>query len=348
MSLNKTYEFSSGTLEKELDTFEEKGILQFQVRDTAITTNKQRLLKFISLAGRKAPNVLFEFEIDISIIDSDTVKAFSDIYCSLSIYVGEDCFSVPNKKLYIKKCALLNQAGLVFGFVIDCSKIKTGISLKSFKDVVDFLLQQYPNHLSLITEGVKPTATLSTQDIETLKNFAFATEVFYTSGRAVPWFLAVVAPLKLRPSVFLKDFSEWQMCNNCGLKENSKVTIDAKDSTKLKDSKAIKTVPSNFNIETATHVEIEKMQLLFIKMKYEEKHIHHIFPAAEDLVLLHGAFSRAVAENEETVLDLSYEPEDLFSPYAQDLVMFSEEACMVACTIDVFCGDEGPDYRVKR
>lgn len=314
MKEDKIFTFSENSLEKELASLGKEKIRQVRVSQKSITENKQKLLRFVSLAEKIAPEVLYQFEIPLSMIDRETVAAFSSIYSSLDIEF--DSVEGNFSKNLSKKANLLNEAGLIFGFVVNLKDI----SIKSFKSYVDFMILQYPNHINFVTENLKPTNVLSTQDIKTVENLCFAIECFYTFGRAVPWFLSVVNPLRIKPSVFLSDFAEWQRCNNCSLK-------------------------SGFNPKSEHHLVIEKMLLSFLKFKYEEKKLFHVFPVVEDLVKLQGAFARACGEGEETVLDLSYSPEDLFSPYSQDILAFSEEVCMEACSVKVFNTEEGPDLK---
>ena len=315
MKEDKIFTFSENSLEKELASLEKEKIRQVRVSQKSITENKQKLLRFVSLAEKIAPEVLYQFEIPLFMIDRETVAAFSSIYSSLDIEF--DSIEGNFSKNLSKKANLLNEAGLIFGFVVNLKDI----SIKSFKSYVDFMILQYPNHINFVTENLKPTNVLSTQDIKTVENLCFAIECFYTFGRAVPWFLSVVNPLRIKPSVFLSDFAEWQRCNNCSLK-------------------------SGFNPKSEHHLVIEKMLLSFLKFKYEEKKLFHAFPVVEDLVKLQGAFARACGEGEETVLDLSYSPEDLFSPYSQDILAFSEEVCMEACSVKVFNTEEGPDFKL--
>ena len=314
MKEDKIFTFSENSLEKELASLGKEKIRQVRVSQKSITENKQKLLRFVSLAEKIAPEVLYQFEIPLSMIDRETVAAFSSIYSSLDIEF--DSVEGNFSKNLSKKANLLNEAGLIFGFVINLKDI----SIKSFKSYVDFMILQYPNHINFVTENLKPTNVLSTQDIKTVENLCFAIECFYTFGRAVPWFLSVVNPLRIKPSVFLSDFAEWQRCNNCSLK-------------------------SGFNPKSEHHLVIEKMLLSFLKFKYEEKKLFHAFPVVEDLGKLQGAFARACGEGEDTVLDLSYSPEDLFSPYSQDILAFSEEVCMEACSVKVFNTEEGPDLK---
>ncbi len=291
---------------------------------------KRSLLEYIkNVSADNAENTLYEFEVPSALIDKDVVKAFSELYASVDILVTDELCaeddngknSTGKSKAFARKCSLLNDAGLVFGFVFNAcaAQQKIPLSIKKIRSLVDFMIEQYPNHIQLESDALKPSAVLSSQDIKAVWSFFNAVETFYTYGRAVPWFLTVLEPLKIRPSVFLGDFAEWQRCNNCG-------------------------VGSGFSAENVPHSEIERMLLSFVKLKYEEKKLPYVYPAAEDMIRLHGAFSRAVAEQTETELDLSYLPDDLFSPYAQDLRLFAGEVCMESCSVKVFSGREGPDF----
>lgn len=320
MTDDKTFFFTEGTLINELSSLEQKKIKQVRVNDLSITQNKSNLIRFVKKIDELAADILFLFELDFSIIDKDVVEALSSIYCSLDIKIPDDfCtdqqLDSAKMKNISKKCNLLNEVGLVFGFVV-CNTT----SVKSFKLLLDFMFMQYPNHIQFELQNLKPTNILSTQDIKKLENLAFAVLTFYTYGRSVPWFIPVVSALKIKPSVFISDFAEWQRCNNCSL-------------------------ASKINLESAKHSEIEKMLLSFTKFKYEEKKLFHSFPAVEDLIKLHGAFSRAYADNEKTCLDLSYSPDDLFSSFSQNILLFAEQTIMEACSVEVFPSEDGADLK---
>ena len=88
------------------------------------------------------------------------------------------------------------------------------------------------------------------------------------------------------------------------------------------------------------------MQLAFLREKFEEKHKGHLWAAAEDLIKLNGAFSRVVEEAETCTLELSYSPDDLLSPDAGDLARFCDTVTEEPCTVNVFEGRGGPDYKI--
>ena len=309
--------FSLLELEKNPKFLLEKNIQQVTISDEDFFSNKARFINLVKLIEKQVPDVHFTFYLSPSIIDKEIVENLSLIACTLQIdFLSE--FLNEKRKFFSKKIRLLNDYGLVFGFNIDSVNFPT---IKGFKNALDEAISYYPNHIYIETQNLKPSDKLSTQDIKKIQELSFAMEVFYSVGRAVPWFLAVLQSLRLRPSQFFQDFSEWQRCNNCS-KE------------------------SNFLPEKVSHQEIEKMQLLFLKLKCEEKHLHSIFFPLKDLVCLHGAFSRCVFEGEESTLELSYHPEDILSPIAMDLIKFTEEVCLENHNVRIFLTDFGPNYEI--
>ena len=189
-------------------------------------------------------------------------------------------------------------------------------------------LEQYPNHIEfpqIMNSDLEPpkvTGTFSAQDIRWCRDTAFACRTFYTAGRAVPWFLSILKPLRIYPSRFFSDFAEWQRVNNCSYK-------------------------SGFNPEGEKHTAIEKMQLLFLDEKYEEKHCHNLITLMNDIVKINGAMSRLAGEGEEAVITTSYNPDDLLSEEACDLTSFAENVCMEECKVRIFSNGEYPDYEIQ-
>ncbi|MBO7582270.1 MAG: hypothetical protein J6T20_00565, partial [Treponema sp.] len=193
---------------------------------------------------------------------------------------------------------------------------------------LDFAVQQYPNHIDFAQtmnseeeKTAKVTGFFSAQDIRYARDLAFSCRTFYTSGRAVPWFLSVLKPLRIYASRFFADFAEWQRCNNCDYK-------------------------SGFVPEAVPHKDIEKMQMLFLEQKYEEKGQHSLILLVKDIVAINGAMSRVAGEGEESTIVTSYNPDDLLSEEAVDLTAFCENVCMEECKVRIFADEEGPDYEV--
>ena len=324
------YKFKSSELESQITTLQEKGITEFSIHDEAVSKDKRRVLKMINLLARQAPDLFISILANASIIDREIAAAATQIFCSFDIPLEVQSKGdklLFDKKFYSDKARLLNDFGLVFGFLLTYAQTQDD-TLKLFMDRLDFAVQQYPNHLdfaqTMNAEEEKTahvTGIFSAQDIRYARDLSFACRSFYSSGRAVPWFLSVLKPLRIYPSRFFADFAEWQRCNNCDYK-------------------------SGFVPEAAPHKEIEKMQLLFLEQKYEEKGQHSLIPLVHDIVSLNGAMSRLSGEGEESIIVTSYNPDDLLSEEAMNLVAFCENVCMEECRVRIFAGEDGPDYEV--
>ena len=224
-------------------------------------------MRLINLIDKHAQDVFVSFLVDASVIDREVAAAASRIFCSLEIPF--ECTEKGGKilfdrKFYANKSKILNDAGIVFGFNITYA-VSVGDTLKSFMERLDFAVQQYPNHIDFPQTEVsysdikdkyieliepKVTGLFSANDIRYCRDVSFACRTFYSNGRAVPWFLSVLKPLRIHPSSFFADFAEWQRCNNCDYK-------------------------SGFVPENENHKSIERMQLLFLDEKYEET-LHYL------------------------------------------------------------------------
>ncbi|WP_041610377.1 hypothetical protein [Treponema brennaborense] len=323
----KEYRFSASGLEAELPLLAGKGVTKLTVHDPGVTSSKERLLRFLEAAYRHAPDVFYTVYLDDFVVDRDVCAAFARLYCSLQI--GIPFLTAQDKKRLARKADILNASGLVFGFETDiaCGNADT---VKLFRERLDFAVSLYPNHLDfpqLEARGL-PGATqyYAAQDIVSAAAAAFACTVFYSAGRAVPWFLSVLKPLRITPARFFADFAEWLRCNNCDRE-------------------------TGFDPGAAGHAEIERMQLHFLHFKYEEKRVAHLLPVVNDVVRLNGAFSRLAGEREECELELSFHPDDLGSPYASDIVSFSENVCMESCRVKIYTayapdGEPYPDCKI--
>ena len=327
--MNKEYKFTSQELESQIATLSKKGITELSVTDEKIAHDKNKLLRLMKLIAQYAPEVFVSFLADASIIDREVISAASNLFCAFDIPL--ECTQkgghlLFDKKFYANKARLLNEAGLVFGFQLTYARVP-GDSQKLFMERLDFAVQQYPNHIDFPqTENeeleAKVSQTFSAADIRYCRDTAFACRTFYTAGRAVPWFLSILKPLRIYPSRFFSDFAEWQRVNNCSYK-------------------------SGFLPEGENHKAIEKMQLLFLDEKYEEKHCHNLITLMHDIVCINGAMSRLAGENEESVINTSYHPDDLLGPEAADLAAFAEDVCMEHCKVKIFSNGEYPDYEVQ-
>lgn len=322
----KEIRYNTAQLECGLSELVDSGVTRLFVNDSLLTGTKKKFLSFLNLALCDAPNIFYVFHLEeFQVIDKEICALLSKLSCSVQIALD---FST-DRKLFSRRVELLNRCSLVFGIEMEVVAQKND-TIKLFRERLDFVVSCYPNHIDFpgldFSNPSLPTACYSGKDIDIASECAFACSVFYSAGRAVPWFLSVLKPLRIPPSKFFSDFSEWLLCNNCSLS-------------------------TGFDPFSVPHEEIEKMQLLFLQIKYEEKNMLHVFPVARELVRLHGAFSRLVGEGQECVLELEFNPDDLCSPYAQDVEIFCENVCLEHCSVKIFLshdndGLEFPDYRI--
>jgi len=320
------YNFDLSNIDSELASFKKRGITEFALHDERFSSDKKALADFLKKAERLIPEVYLSIPVKAEIIDAEIIGLLQNLFCSLDVIMRGDLGKkfFLDKKLFSKKAALLNNAGIVFGFLMDYARAD-GDSVKNFRDRIDFALPLYPNHIDFeqlfsSQKEAKNTAIFSSQDINWARDVAFAINIFYSSGRAVPWFNSALKPLKIAPSKFFSDFAEWQRCNNCGFDSRKKVVEES-------------------------HKEIEKMQILFLEEKYSEKRLEHLLPVVTDLVKINGAFSRLEGEGEETELKLNFNPDDLMSPAAFDINSFAENVCMEECRVKIYDANGQPDYK---
>lgn len=320
-------EVPSNELFEKLPQLYQTGVTEFYVHDKKLAKDKKSLLALADLVADKCPELFISLPVEARLIDMPLLEKLSELYVSVEIPLEGELKGgslALNKKLYKGKADILNQSGLVFGFAMGWG-VQEGDSFRAFRDRLDFAAGLYPNHIDFPQfeqkEEARPTGTYSSKDLDFSRTMAFACRTFYTAGRAVPWFNQIVQALKITPSTLFADADEWQQCNNCSYY-------------------------TEFVPEDAEHKELERMQLAFLKEKFEEKHKSHLWAAAEDLIRLNGAISRVVEEGEESQLELSYNPDDLLSPEAMNLAKFCDNVTEEPCLVKVFEGRDGPDYKI--
>ena len=275
-----------------------------------------------------APQLFVSVVVNPEILDMEICRQCMKLNCSLEIPFRVQKNGLFDKKFFARRAAMLNNSGLVFGVQLFYADSRAD-SLKAFKERLDFAIEQFPNHIAFpqtedseTAETAQVMQTFSAEEIRTARNIAFACRTFYSAGRAVPWFKSVLSALRISSAAFFSDFAEWQRCNNCDYK-------------------------SGFVPENANHHDIEKMQLVFLQQKFEEKKKSGMFTACSDIVCMNGALSRLVSDGTESVMETDYDPEEIFGPEAMDLEAFVNDLCMEHFTVKIFMNDAGePDFKV--
>jgi radical SAM superfamily enzyme YgiQ (UPF0313 family) len=302
--------FPMERIEAELDLLVARGARYIFILDPTFDSDPARAASLLDLLGTK-PGVRWKFELRAELLDKGIARRLGALDCSVQIglqsvnrrtleTVGRPGF---DRKSFARKIAMLGAQGVSFG--LDLIYGLPGDSLSDFEEGIDFALALEPNHLDLFPLALLPgteleeraaelgieaearppyevvsTREMGRDDLAEAASLARACDRFYSAGRAVGWFRAALAPLRERPSAFLRGFAASLGRSHA---EGGGAELDRRA--------------------------IEAEQLGYLERRYEEAHAISLLPALRDLVRLHGAWGRALAEGEETVLELRYDPE---------------------------------------
>lgn len=231
--------FSLERVEAEVRHFAATGVSQVFVLDSTFNIDRERAKKILRIINKHAPDIHFHFEVRSEFIDREMAELFARLACSLQIglqsadrHVLELVGRTFNKADFSAKVGILNETGAVFGF--DLIYGLPGDTIDGFRHSLDYALSLYPNHLDIFPLAVLPGTRLASRgaalnlrwdtkapyvlqatdsfdvaDMATAADLAAACDIFYTRGKAVAWFNAVVAVMGMKPSNFLQKFGDW-------------------------------------------------------------------------------------------------------------------------------------------
>jgi len=327
--------FPMERIEAELELFVRSGLRYAFILDPTFDYDAKRAGLLLDLFRERAPGMRWKFEIRAELLDKTLARRFAALDCSLQIglqsvrsetleAVGRPGF---DRRDFARKTAMLSRAGVSFG--LDLIYGLPGDYLDDFEEAMDFALSLEPNHLDIFPLALLPgtelaaaaeslgieaesrspylvraTRELSARDMASAASLAAACDRFYSSGRAVGWFRAALAPLRSRPSAFLRGYWSWLSRRAGG---------DARrDGSSTRD----------------TPLTIEAEQLAFLDEAYAASGLGALSAVLRDLVRLHGAWGRALAEGESSLLSLSYDPEELLGAAATGLRAFVRVAAL--------------------
>ena len=116
--MQSEYNFDLSNIDSELASFAKRGITEFALHDQRFSSDKKALADFVKKAARIAPDVYYSIPVKAEILDAEIIGLLENLFCSLDVamcgQLGKKFFL--DKKLFSKKAALLNNAGIVFGF----------------------------------------------------------------------------------------------------------------------------------------------------------------------------------------------------------------------------------------
>lgn len=309
--------FPRARIERELERFRRLGVRHAFVLDPTFNANRARALELLRLFAERGGGIHFNIEVRAEFLDEAQARAFAGLDCSVQIGLQSAHPAVLarlnrslDRKDFERKADLLNRHGVVFG--LDLIYGLPGDSLDGFRRSLDWALGRQPNHLDVFPLAVLPGTALADDadglgldrdpappylarsapgfgaaDLAAAAGLARDCDLFYNHGRAVPWFGAVRAALRLGASELLEGFA------------------------------------AGAPAEPPPQAAVEARQLAWLEARFRAAGRPALWPAAADLVRLHGAISRAFAEGAETVLDLRYPSQALDGPAALDLERFA-------------------------
>ena len=324
-------------IEAELEILRSAGVSEVFVLDPTFNARGAEALSLLAMMAARGGKIHWNFEIRAELVDRAQAKAFARLSCSLQIGLQSAHPEVlatlgrsVNRKQFASKVRLLDEEGLVYGF--DLIYGLPGDSLAGFMESVDFALSLAPNHLDLFPLAVLPGTALfdaktelsldcsgeppyllrscpgfSEADMEAAGRLAAAARLFYSAGRAVPWFKAILRPLGLSPSAFLAALDAGGAEPGLG------------------------------------HRRIEELQCAHVERMYRSGRLERLIPAALDLIHYYGAWSRAFAEAERSSFELAYPLDLVESPAMLEIGKVARACRPKPNLVEMRPGREGPE-----
>jgi len=339
--------FPIDTIRKEIERFSRAGVEEVFVLDPTFNADARRMAAAVHVFQEAGPDLRYMIELRAELLGAKQAELLAGINCAVQIGLqSADPRVLANVNrsidpdVFTAKIALLDEAGILYG--LDLIYGLPGDTLAGFRRSLDFALALGPNHLDVFRLAVLPGTALADDaarlgiahdpaapylvrstpefpsgDLDTAETLARATDLFYTNGRAVMWFRTLAAFMRMRPSALLTRFAEWA---------------------------ATQPDPG----PDASHAAIEAMQLGFLLASFAEKPPHGdpgARDAALDLVRVSGAWTRALAEGEETTLELGWEPDDLLDYASADMEEFAAEYKRSSGRWLCAPGEDGPRFK---
>ena len=223
----------------ELAHFEACGVSQVFVLDPTFNFDRPQAKAILQLIAEQAPAIHFFFEVRSEFIDAELARQFGSIRCTLQIGLQSADDAVLsninrsiNRSDFEAKVLLLHQAGATYGF--DLIYGLPGDTLEGFHASLDFAFSLVPNHVDLFPLSVLPgtrlhdtapdfglrhqedspytviaSPTFSRADMGAAARTAWACDVMYNQGKAVPWFALLLEALALTPSELFGRFADF-------------------------------------------------------------------------------------------------------------------------------------------
>ncbi len=226
-------------LRQELVLFAQHNIAQVWILDSTFNAPPQRGKQLLRMLLELAPQIHYHIEAKADFLDNETIELLAQLSCSIQIGLQSATATVLkplhrnlNRQQMEQHLRQLSVAGITFG--LDLIYGLPGDDYDGFCQSIDYALGLQPNQVDVFPLAVLPgtelyekqhefgikgeayppyliqtNQTYSEVDMQNSRLLAAACDIFYNRGRAVGFFKQLCVLLKLPPSSFLLQFSDW-------------------------------------------------------------------------------------------------------------------------------------------
>jgi hypothetical protein len=332
---------------KEIERFEGAGVDEVFVLDPTFNADARRMAEAVKIFRERGPSLRYFIELRAELLTPKQAELLSTIDCTVQIGLqGSDPAVLKlvdrdfEPESFARKVGLLEAAGIIYG--LDLIYGLPGDTLAGFRKSLDYALGLGPNHLDVFRLAVLPGTSLADRagvmgiehddgppylvrstprfgaaDLGEAERLADAADLLYNKGRAVMWFRPMLELARARPSALIASFAGFAASSLAGR-------------------------------ASMAHRAAEKLQLDFLADLFAKKPTTGkaaSVRAAFDLVRAAGAWTRALAEGENTELELGWEPEELLDYAAAGIAEFAAENPSSTCRWTCSPGPDGPRFR---
>ncbi|HAP44339.1 MAG: hypothetical protein A2087_11250 [Spirochaetes bacterium GWD1_61_31] len=340
-------EFGLDRLEKELRLFGKQAAAEVFALDPTFNAEPKRMQQLLKLIARLAPNSLYFFELRAELLTAQQADWLTSVNCQVQLGLQSAdpaALALVNRRFdpeqFKAKISLLEERGIIYG--LDLIYGLPGDSLEGFNRSLDYALELRPNHLDIFPLAVLPGTLLAAQaaelglecqsqaphrilstpgfgaaDLDRAARLADAVELFYNRGRAVMWFMPLCQALHEPPARLLERFALFL--------EGQPLVLQAE----------------------ANHTQLEGWQLEFLAPSLATLP-DELRLVAEETIKVAGAWTRALAEGEESQLKLHWHPEDLLDCGCVALDEVLDECDPTTASWWCRAGTDGPLFQVAK
>lgn len=298
-------EIPAQRLEQELQLFDRQHVAQIWVLDSTFNFPAQRGKKLLRLMAQHAPQCHFHLEAKAEFLDEETVSLLQHIRCSVQVGLQSALPQVLrhiNRSLDVEafstKVTMLSNAGITFG--IDLIYGLPSDDLDGLRYSINFALQFFPNHIEIFPLSLLPgtklhdikdqfglcalpdppysiisSTSMSAEQLLQCEKLAAATTIFYNTGRAMAYFLALCQAANMTALEFIEQFSQW---------------LTTQSATQNWQDGGVGNDLGWWTVDWSAQ-QVLQMQLSFVPQLFATQNVEHLSAMAVDIINFHSCWS---------------------------------------------------------